>query len=145
MKYFSIEELTQSRTAEREGIDNTPNKRQRENLQKLVTTILDPFRENVWTTPLYVTSGFRSKALNQAVGGVSTSLHTEGRAVDLIPKNGQYIHLFNVLRRKIDEYPIEELIYYKDKKHTHIAYSENPRREIFMHINGRYEEKPKSV
>ena len=82
MKYFSIKELTKSETATKKGIDNTPNAEQVKNLETLIDNLLDPIREQ-WGAAIYVTSGFRSVALNKAVWGVANSHHLGGYAADL--------------------------------------------------------------
>lgn len=73
-KYFTIDELTQSETAERLGIDNTPNEKQKVNMRLLILEILDPLRE-AYGKPIYVNSGFRCEELNIAVGGALNSHH----------------------------------------------------------------------
>lgn len=82
MKYFKLEEFTDSPTAKSKGIDNTPSKETIQNLNRLVITILDPLRE-AWGKPIQITSGYRSPALNKAIGGSATSAHVDGRAADL--------------------------------------------------------------
>ena len=98
MKYFSTEELTRSATARRLGLDNTPTALHRANIEMLVGQLLDPLREawaghcarEGWGTPaLTVTSGYRSPAVNRAVGGSATSAHCVGLAADLVPANGR--------------------------------------------------------
>ena len=82
MKYFTIEELTKSDTATRRGIDNTPTEEIKKNLTTLVDQVLDPLRA-AWGAPIVVNSGYRSPALNEAVGGSKTSDHMTGRAADI--------------------------------------------------------------
>ena len=60
MKYFSINELTSSATALREGIDNRPNKCAYHLLHVLVNLLLDPIREALGE-PIVVNSGYRCK------------------------------------------------------------------------------------
>ena len=50
MKYFKIEELTHSITADAHGIDNTPTAEATANLTRLVDEVLDPVRER-WGAP----------------------------------------------------------------------------------------------
>lgn len=88
MKYFTIEELCQSDTAENLGIDNTPTEEVIINLTYFVDRILDPLRE-AWGSAILVNSGYRCPVLNKAVGGSKTSAHKTGWAVDLYPKNGK--------------------------------------------------------
>ena len=82
MKYFTIEELCRSDTARRKGIANTPSEAVIGNLRALVDNVLDPLRE-WYGKPIRVTSGFRCKALNKAVGGVPNSEHMSGYAADI--------------------------------------------------------------
>ena len=57
---FSLKELTQSQTALRNGLDNTPDQQQTDNLQNICEKILQPLRE-FYNLPVKVTSGFRSE------------------------------------------------------------------------------------
>ena len=82
--HFTFAELTVSQTALRKGLDNEPSAQQVENLKRLCATILEPARD-VLNVPLKVTSGFRSPAVNTAVGGSPTSLHMDGCAADIVP------------------------------------------------------------
>ena len=92
MKYFSINELTKTST----GISNIPNAEQIANLTYLVENLLDKVREKL-AMPITVTSGYRSEAVNRRVGGVATSQHTRGEAVDLVC--GDNAKLFNILKK----------------------------------------------
>ena len=96
MKYFTIEEFTRSDKASQLGIDNTPNQSQIDNVNELVVNLLDPLREawgnhckryNLGTGTIRISSGIRSQALNEAVGGSKTSAHYLGYAADLVPYN----------------------------------------------------------
>ena len=82
MKYFSIEELVKSATAERLAIDNTPPRAAQRMLTILVEQLLDPIRRR-YGAPIIVTSGYRCPALNTAVGGVANSHHIVGCAADI--------------------------------------------------------------
>ena len=88
MKYFTIEELCQSETAEKYKIDNTPTEEIKKNLETLVDCLLDPLRE-AWGSPIIINSGYRCPILNKAVGGSKTSSHMSGWSVDMRPKNGK--------------------------------------------------------
>lgn len=80
--YFTLSELLKSETALYSKIGNYPTWVQVENLNRLVSTILDPIRK-LYGAPIYITSGFRSPLLNKAVGGVTNSQHMQGLAADL--------------------------------------------------------------
>lgn len=87
MKHFTISELTHSDKARELHIDNTPFSYEVvDNLTNLTENLLDPIRE-AWGKPIIITSGYRSDALNKAVGGSKTSAHRFGLAVDVVPKN----------------------------------------------------------
>ena len=88
MKYFTIEELCQSETAEKYKIDNTPSEEIKKNLETLVDCLLDPLRE-AWGSPIIINSGYKCPILNKAVGGSKTSSHMSGWSVDMRPKNGK--------------------------------------------------------
>ena len=80
-KNFVLSELTRSNTATRLGIINEPTKKHLPNMQMVVTNLLQPMRNALG--PIRVTSGYRSKALNRAIGGSSKSQHCKGQACDL--------------------------------------------------------------
>ena len=80
-KNFSLQELTASGTAARLGIDNTPNDTQLQNLRRLAE-LLQQVRDH-FNAPVFINSGFRCKALNDAVGSKDTSQHLLGCAADI--------------------------------------------------------------
>jgi hypothetical protein len=80
--HFTIEELYASATAKAKGIDNTPNVQQMINLVYLAAYVLEPLRVAM-KEPIKIGSGFRSRKLNDAVGGVWNSQHCKGQAADL--------------------------------------------------------------
>lgn len=83
---FTLQELTRSEAASLRGIDNTPTPTALANLETLAQQILQPARNALG--PLTITSGYRSPAVNQVVGGVPNSDHTTGYAADVVPANG---------------------------------------------------------
>ncbi|MBR5847329.1 MAG: hypothetical protein IKY72_05970 [Bacteroidaceae bacterium] len=93
MKYFSIEELVKSASAERLAIDNTPPHAARKMLTILVEQLLDPIRRR-YGAPIIVTSGYRCPALNTAVGGVANSHHIVGCAADIVGKTPSNLPLY---------------------------------------------------
>ena len=82
MKYFTLTELTNSRTAANNRINNTPTAEVRKALTALVDHVLDPIR-HAYGKPIYVTSGYRCPTLNQIVGGAANSQHMKGEAADM--------------------------------------------------------------
>lgn len=75
--HFSLEELTDTHRV----IDNTPTVDAIENLKLLVGTLEEV---HMLLGPAHITSGYRCKALNEAVGGQSSSQHMQGLAADFI-------------------------------------------------------------
>lgn len=88
MKYFTIEELCQSETAEKLKINNNPTQEIIEHLELLIECLLDPIRE-AWGSAIIINSGYRCEELNKAVGGSKTSVHKLGWSADIRPKNGK--------------------------------------------------------
>ena len=82
-EHLSLNEVTKSNTAKRLGIDNTPTSEHLANLKLVAEKIFEPLR-NHFGKPINVSSGYRSKALNDATPGSSaTSQHCSGEALDL--------------------------------------------------------------
>jgi len=80
-EHFSLEELTFSEIAERNGWDNTPNDHELENLKRLAE-FLEEVKQTLGGKPIIVSSGFRSKQTNDGVGSRDSSQHRVGAAVD---------------------------------------------------------------
>jgi uncharacterized protein YcbK (DUF882 family) len=80
-EHFSLEELTFSEIAERNGWDNTPNDHELENLKRLAE-FLEDVKQTLGGKPIIVSSGFRSKQTNDGVGSRDSSQHRIGCAVD---------------------------------------------------------------
>lgn len=81
-KNLDLGELTRSESAKRAGISNTPTAEHIENMKKLATNIFQPIRDH-FGVPIFISSGYRSKQLNDRIGGSSTSQHSSGEAIDI--------------------------------------------------------------
>lgn len=81
-KHLSLAEVSRSETAKRKGINNTPSGEHLENFKKLAENIFEPIREH-FGVPIHISSGYRSKELNAAIGGSATSQHCSGEAIDI--------------------------------------------------------------
>jgi zinc D-Ala-D-Ala carboxypeptidase len=79
---FTLEELTRSEAAARNGWDNTPNEAEIENLKRLAALLQD-VKAAVGGKPVLINSGFRSKQVNDAVGSKDSSQHRLACAADL--------------------------------------------------------------
>ena len=80
--HFTLDELTSSETAERNGWDNTPNETELANLKRLAT-FLEEVKTALGGRPIMVNSAFRNKQVNDAVGSKDSSQHRVGCAVDI--------------------------------------------------------------
>lgn len=80
-KNFNLSEFTKSNTAQNKGIDNTPTEIHTKNLKDLCINVLQPLRDELGS--IYISSGYRSRDLNSAVGGSSKSQHCKGQAADI--------------------------------------------------------------
>ena len=80
-EHFTLDELTSSETAERNGWDNTPSENELENLRRLAS-FLEEVKTALGGKPIMVSSGYRGKQVNDSVGSKDTSQHRVGCAVD---------------------------------------------------------------
>lgn len=83
MKHFTLKELTASETAKKHNLENLATNEVVENLTNLVEKVLDPLRD-AWGSPIKLTCGYRSKSVNEKVGGHPNSHHLYGCAVDIV-------------------------------------------------------------
>lgn len=117
---FTIEELTYSKTAEEHCINNSPNEEERQNLEKLIQTILQPIRDK-FGSPIKVNSGFRCKELNKLVGGSKTSQHLKGEAADITSKDNRRLWKIIVDMIKSGEISVGQLINEYNLSWIHIS------------------------
>ena len=80
-EHFTLEEMVASQIATRRRLDNRPGVQELANLRRVCAT-LEEVRALVGA-PVMVSSGYRSKAVNQAAGGASNSAHMRGLAADI--------------------------------------------------------------
>jgi hypothetical protein len=129
-KHFTLEELTFSQTAVRLGIDNTPEAETLSNLRGL-SNFLEVIREKI-KSPVYITSGYRSRELNEKIGGSETSAHITGNAADIVaPSYGSPADLAEIIAALDLEF--DQLIL-EFGKWIHISISEKPRGQILTAI-----------
>ena len=86
--HFALKEFTKSPTAIKLGIKNIPPQEAVENLKRLCKGTLEPLREKLGL-PIIITSGFRTKALNDMLSHSSErSQHMLGQAADFYVSQG---------------------------------------------------------
>ena len=127
-KNFTLKELTKTNTR----LTNNPNKQEIAALITLCSKVLQPLR-NLYGAPIYVNSGFRSYAVNKAVGGARKSQHTLGQAADITVHNkvGNK-KLFELIR---DNLHFDQLIDEHNYSWIHVSYrSEIENRKQVLHV-----------
>jgi hypothetical protein len=120
--HFSLAELTRSATATARGIDNTPPPDAVSNLL-YTAEMLERIRATLGV-PIVVTSGYRGPRLNAAVGGVTSSDHTQGQAADLVaPAFGSPYDIAKTLAPLVQSLDIGQLILegVKGKQWVHVS------------------------
>lgn len=140
-RYFTFSEMTRTDT----GLDNRPTTwEQVENLM-VTANRLDTIREK-FGKAVRVNCAFRSKAVNERVGGVSTSAHTQGLAADICAYNGtenDNRRLYDICRELLLSLLIDQLILYTEKpgvessriRFIHVgfrAFGQTPRGQILF-------------
>lgn len=78
--HFSLEELV---VTQQRGLDNTPDSEAFKNL-KHTAKRMEQVRSLLGDKVIVVTSGYRSLAVNRAVGGARASAHLHGNAADFV-------------------------------------------------------------
>jgi len=81
-KNLSLVEATKSATAIKHGIANEPTPEHLQNLKDIAENVFQPIRDH-FSMPIAVSSGYRSNALNELIGGSKRSQHSKGQALDL--------------------------------------------------------------
>lgn len=130
MKHFRIEEFETSPTAKTMGIDNTMPTEARRAVERLVEAVLDPLRGE-FAMPIYVNSGYRSAALNAAVGGVANSQHRRGEAADITSGTREgNMRLWRLLRKM--RLPVDQAINEHNYAWIHVSHRAQHNRGEFI-------------
>ena len=129
--HFTVGEMLRSGTAIRLGIKNVPeehpedgltNEEVVENLRQLAVKGLEPLRQRVGR--VIVTSGYRCRVLNRAVGGVATSQHLCGQAADIHVTGNEMCRKYARIIRQLT--PFDQLILEPagslQKRWIHVSY-----------------------
>jgi zinc D-Ala-D-Ala carboxypeptidase len=126
-EHFSWAEFLYSQTAAREGIPNVPDAAARANLEKLAD-VMEKIRSLLGDHPITISSGYRSPAVNAAVGGSSTSAHMTGLAADfLVPGFGTSTEVCKAIEPHMKELGIDQNIdEYPSTGWTHIGLAAAP-------------------
>lgn len=124
---FTLDEFTRSDTAIANNISNEPGNVEMINLIDLVNEVLQPLRDKL-NKPIAINSGFRSEALNKAIGGVNRSQHSKGEAADIVVKDMSPKELFDFIRLNIPEF--DQLI--EEPAWVHVSYARGRNRKQLL-------------
>mgnify|MGYP002623909605 FL=1 len=126
-KNLSLKEAIKSNTASRLGIPNTPEDWEIENLRAVAENVFQPLRDH-FGVPIGVSSGYRSKELNRAIGGSKYSQHMIGEALDLdadIYGRITNADIFNYIKDNLEwDQMIWEFGDDKEPNWVHVSYKE---------------------
>jgi hypothetical protein len=133
-KNFTLSEFTDSQTAARKGLDNTPTGQNLENVRRTAET-MEKVRALLGDKPILISSGYRSSKVNAAVGGSKSSAHMSGLAVDFsCPGFGTPKHICKTLASHMRELGIDQLIHEYDTW-VHLGLSAGAPRHMAMTID----------
>jgi hypothetical protein len=129
--HITYKEATYSPTAVNKGIQNIPNPVELKNMRLVAVLVFEPLR--VWyAKPIKINSFFRNEALNKAVGGVKTSQHRFGKAIDIdagsVVENKK---LFDYIKDNLD---FDQVINEHNFSWIHISYNKGKNRKQVLAI-----------
>jgi zinc D-Ala-D-Ala carboxypeptidase len=135
-EHFGLGELVFSAKAIELKIDNTPPAEVLERL-KYSAECLEKVRTALGDKPIRITSGYRCEALNRAVGGVKSSQHVLGEAVDFVcPMFGAPKRIVSKLASRVRELGIDQIIC--EGSWVHISFKPNPRHLVMSYVDGKF-------
>jgi NADH dehydrogenase FAD-containing subunit len=133
-KNLSLAEVVRSESAKRRNIKNNPTKEHLANLVSIALNVFQPIRDH-FLVPIHISSGYRSVALNKAVGGSNTSQHSKGQALD-IDMDGTKItnkQIFDFIKDNIE---FDQLIWEfgtdKNPDWVHVSYAKGKNRKQIL-------------
>ena len=137
-KHFKLSEMEKSMTATRLGIENKAGSGEIKNLTDLCYEVLEPVRAK-FDKPIYISSGYRSEALCEAIGSKKTSQHTKGEAVDfeIIGESNLAVALWLTNNTDFDQCILE---YYTGEQNSgwiHVSYKEGSNRKQVLTFDGK--------
>lgn len=126
-KNLSLSEVVRSESAKRRGINNMPTSEHLENLKDLALNVFQPIRDH-FKVPIHISSGYRSRILNNAVNGAAKSQHCLGEAID-IDVDGTSITNKQVFDFIKDNLEFDQLINEFDYSWVHVSFKKGSNRK----------------
>ena len=131
---FNFSEMTYTNNKDLFAINKTSAEKIKEDIYKLAL-----FAEQVRAilcVPMTITSGYRCKELNKAVGGSYTSQHTKAEAIDFIPSKMTVSQAYDKLRASCLVYGQLIIEHSGSKEWIHV--SMGYKKENLNYNNGKY-------
>lgn len=133
-EHLSLAEIMRSETAKRKGISNMPTPEHIENFKLLAANVFEKIRAH-FGVPIHISSGYRSKELNDAIGGSQTSQHSKGQAID-IDMDGTSISNADVYKFIKDNLDFDQLIWEfgsdSNPDWVHVSYTKDKNRKEIL-------------
>jgi hypothetical protein len=133
-KYFTLPEFLVTSS----GFDNQPSSD--DVLGNIEQTMkrMDVIRE-ILGKPVRITSGYRSPAVNKAIGGSPTSDHVKGLAVDFVCAKQDPIDICKQILAAQPVVKFDQLIAeYHGARWVHIGWGKRMRQQVMTYRNGEY-------
>lgn len=128
-QHLSLAEMVNSDFAKKKNILNNPSNIIISNMKLLAENVFEPIRQH-FNAPIYISSGYRSFALNKALGGSSSSQHVKGEAMDIDMDNTSITNaqIFDYIKSNVK---FDQLIWEFGTKDNpewvHVSYAANGR------------------
>jgi uncharacterized protein YcbK (DUF882 family) len=135
-RHITLEEMTDSQTAARRGINNVPppSSHEHKNLKR-TAEVMEEVRTILGDQPILISSGYRCPPLNTAVGGSKGSAHMSGLAVDFsCPSFGTPLQICKKLQPYMKALGIDQLIH-EYNTWVHLGLSADAPRHMALTIN----------
>lgn len=129
--HFWLDEFVVSETADLRSIDNSPTSLHLQHL-RILAMAMEQVRA-LFNTVVHVTSGYRSKELNRAVGGVVTSAHALGWACDFHVAG---LSDFNVARAISRSTLVWDQLIWEPGRCVHFSVDPRARRDVLTQPGG---------
>lgn len=95
---------------------------------------LEQIRKHLSDEPIYITSGYRSAALNELVGGVSNSDHAKGYAADITCGSHTAYQLAKLIA--YSDIAFDQVIYEPDRSIVHVSFNPRLRGQVLTQLGG---------
>lgn len=132
--HFTLGELIRSDLAKDLRDPNLPSATELDRLEQIVAPGLERARSILKDHPIHVTSGFRNERVNRAAGGVPTSAHRLGYAVDFHAPGLATRTVATMLAHS--DLMFDQLIWEVSRGVVHLSFDPRARREVLTQRAG---------